>query len=212
MQRLLLALTLASAPAQVVIELAPESGTSASGQSIAAYDQQLATELVRDLHGLGITAAVAKARHADSTARLTVRLGHHSISTQWIAAGHAKAFYGYAITLGHSNPEMRTAVSCARLIGTSLREMGEMPSLYRSMKLPGLDMPLVDESLGIHRTRAESHMDLRTHAVLDLQAGIVSHPDEARRLANPVVVAGISSAIASGIQVCFTPPEDDAER
>ncbi|MEN9111076.1 MULTISPECIES: hypothetical protein [Xanthomonas] len=209
MQVLLLVMALASAPAQVVVELAPEVGTSATGQPIVAYDRQLAAELVRDLDGLGIPAAVANGPQTDSAARLTVRLGHHAIPAQWVAAGYAKAFYGYAITLGHSNPEMATAVSCARLIGTGLREVGEMPSLYRSMKLPGLDMPLVDQSLGIHRTRGESHLDLRTHATLDLQVGIVSHPDEARRLVNPVVVAGISSAIANGIQACFNPAQDE---
>lgn len=211
MQGLLLALTLATAPVQVLIELDPENGASATGQAIATYDQRLATELVKDLGGMGIAAAITDAHQSDADARLTLRLGHHAISPQWIAAGHAQAFYGYALTVGHSNPEMATTVSCARFIGTGLREAGEMPSLYRSMKLPGLDLPLADESLGIHQSRGQSPLDLRTHATLDLQVGIVSHPDDARRLANPVVVAGISSAIASGIQACFTPDQDESE-
>jgi hypothetical protein len=212
MQGLLLALALASAPAQVNIELASEPGVSSVGRDIAAYDRELAKELAADLDGMGITSTVTETPQKAPPARLTLRLGHHAIPTQWVAEGHAKASYGYALTVGHSNPEMATTVSCARLIGTSLREVGEMPSLYRSMKLPGLDMPLVDVSLGIHRTRSESHLDLRQNAALDLQVGIVSHPDDARRLANPVVVAGISSAIASGIQACFNPPEDDPEQ
>lgn len=210
MQGLLLSLALATSPAQVLIELAPEEGSSATGQAISAYDRRLAAELVGDLQGLGITAAISEAAQPDVGARLTVRLSHHAIPPQWAAAGHAQAFYGYALTVGHSNPDMATTVSCARFIGTGLREAGELPSLYRSMKLPGLDLPLADESLGIHRTRGQSPLDLRTHATLDLQVGIVSHPDDARRLANPVVVAGISSAIANGIHACFNPVPDDA--
>ena len=63
MQGLLLALALASsAPAQVLIELAPEPGTSATGQAIATYDHQLATELVGDLDGMGISATIAGPR------------------------------------------------------------------------------------------------------------------------------------------------------
>ena len=203
---------LAAAPGPVVLELAPEAGNSASGQSIADYDRRLARAVVSDLDAHGIAASISDAGEPVQGARLTLRLNHHAIPALWIQAGHAKAFFGFAVGLTATNPDMATTVTCARLLGTAMRQAGELPSLYRSLKMPGLDHPLVDEALGIHQLKGPNPLAGRAGAALTLEVGIVSHPDDTLRLANPVVVSGLADAIASGIDACLNPvPEEDED-
>ncbi|WP_440986189.1 hypothetical protein ACQHIH_21845 (plasmid) [Xanthomonas sontii] len=207
----MLALAVSAIP-QVAIELAPEPGTSASGEPIASYDTRLARELVKDLERRGISAAIVEHGRARDGTSLAIRLHHSAIPAEWAEKGHASAFYGFALGIAQSNPDAATTISCTRMIGTALRQVGELPSLYRSFKLPGLDQPLLDTALGIHFAKGNAELLGRHVAALDLEVGIVSHPEDSKRLADPVVVAGLADAIASGVNECFSPtPDEDDE-
>jgi hypothetical protein len=200
-----------SAVPQVAIELAPEPGTSANGELIAVYDRRLAQSLVRDLEMRGIPAVINEQGRSPAGARLTILLRHHAIPAEWVDKGHAPAFYGFALGIAQSNPDSQTTISCTRMVGTALRQAGEVPSLYRSFKLPGLDQPLLDTALGIHYAKGNAALAGRSNAVMELEVGIVSHPDDSKRLANPVVVSGLADAIASGVNECFNPTPDVEE-
>lgn len=203
---------LAATP-QVVIELHPEAGVSASGAQISTYDARLAKAVVGDLLGRGIPSAIIESGRAPEATRLAIRLNHHAIPADWVKKGHGEAFYGFALGIGQSNPDTRTTISCTRMIGTALRQAGEIPSLYRSFELPGLDQPLLDPALGIHYFKGDDGLVGRKGAALAVEIGIVSHSGDSERLASPVVVAGLSGAIASGIEECFNPSDeaDDAD-
>lgn len=210
LQPLVLALALASVP-EVAIEINSESGISATGELIAVYDNRLAEEVLGDLQEHGVTASILRGEVARPGTRLAVRLNHHAIPAAWVKQGHADAFYGFALGIAQSNPDQATTISCTRLVGTALREAGEIPSLYKSFKMPGLDQPLLDEALGIHFAKGDEELLHRNGAVMNLEVGIVSSQGESRRLANPVVVAGIADAIASGIHECFQPGEAEED-
>lgn len=206
-----LAAMLAAGSPQVAIELDPEVGVSATGEQITTYDYRLAEAVVGSLLGHGITAGIVSAGERQAGSRLAIRLNHHAIPGEWLKKGHGPAFYGFALGIGQSNPDGDTTISCTRMVGTALRQAGEVPSLYRSFKLPGLDQPILDGALGIHFAKGDATLVGRTGAAMALEIGIVSHPDDARRLSSPVVVAGLADAIAAGITECFDPTEEAAE-
>lgn len=207
MLSVVMAAALATDP-QVVIELQPEAGVSVTGAQISTYDARLAQAVVGDLLGRGIPAAIVDNGKAPEATRLAIRLKHHAIPAEWVKKGHGEAFYGYALGIGQSNPDTRTTISCTRMIGTALRQVGEIPSLYRSFELPGLDQPLLDPALGIHYFKGDEALVGRKGAALALEVGIVSHRGDSDRLASPIVVAGLSGAIASGIEECFKPSDE----
>ncbi|QRD62680.1 hypothetical protein H8Z72_22595 (plasmid) [Xanthomonas citri pv. citri] len=198
-----------SAVPQVAIVLNPEAGSSATGVPIGAYDTRLARELAGDLEARGISTAIVGHEAVPAYSRLAILLHHHAIHAEWIKKGYAPEFYGFALGLANANADSRTTVACTRMIGTALRQIGEVPSLYRSFKLPGLGQPLLDTSLGIHFAKGKPELLAYKGAALELEVGIVSHPQDAKRLADPVVVAGVADAIASGVDECFNPTADD---
>lgn len=207
MYGLIMAVAIIGAP-QVVIELNPEPGVSATGVQISTYDAKLAQAVVGDLLGRGISASIVDGGTAPAGTHLAIRLNHHAIPSEWVKQGHVEAFYGFALGIGQSNPDTKTTISCTRMVGTALRQAGELPSLYRSFELPGLDQPLLDSSLGIHFAKGNLALVGRKSAAMALEVGVVSHPGDAARLSSPVVVAGLAGAIAGGIEECFNPTEE----
>ena len=133
---------------------------------------------------------------------------------------------GVLIVTGDTKVVPRGAADKIFITTTGIGEILVQPSPSGSRAQAG-DAVLVSGSMGDHGLTILSQRaglslaagvqsdSAALHAMteaLTLEVGIVSHPDDTLRLANPVVVSGLADAIASGIDACLNPvPEEDED-
>jgi N-acetylmuramoyl-L-alanine amidase len=202
--------------AHVVVDVGhtPKSpgATGASGRVEYLYNLDLGVTLAHTLVALNhrVTQVSADGKEIKLTQRTTqapdadffVSIHHDSIQQAWIDAGRQREFSGFSLFVSHRNPHYAQSLRCAQAIGEELLKIGEKPSLYHATPIPGENRPFIDKRLGIHRF--DDLVVLRTApmpAVL-VEAGVIIHPEEEKRLGEAATIAKLALAIARGVHDC----------
>lgn len=138
-------------------------------------------------------------------ARLFVSIHHDSIQQDWIDRGWRDRFRGFSLFVSQRNPAYEQSLACARRIGAELRGAGESPSLYHATPIPGENRPLLDRTNGIHRFDDLVVLHSAQSPAVLIEVGVIANPEQAGRLALPLVIERLARAIATGVQGCLAP-------
>lgn len=186
---------------------------SPDGRPEHGYNVTLATRLVDVLERRGLRVMRSDARVVElsltertaqtADARLFVSIHHDSIQQAWIDRGWRDRFRGFSLFVSARNPAYEPSLACARLVGGRLRQAGEQPSLYHATPIPGEDRPLLDRRHGVHRFDDLVVLHTAKSPALLIEAGVIANPEEAARLALPIVIETLARAIADGVQACL---------
>lgn len=187
--------------------------TSAHGHPEHGYNRRFVDRLVAVLQRQGVRVlrsdeVGAELSLTDRTARsgdarLFLSIHHDSIQQDWIDRGWRRHFHGYALFVSMRNPASEASLACATRLGDALNAAGEQPSRYHETPIPGENRPMLDRARGVHRF--DDLVVLRTSRVpaVLVEVGVIAHPDDAVRLADPLVVERLARAIASGVLDCL---------
>jgi len=213
------ALTLAARaqPVDVVVDPghtpARPGARSADGRPEYGYNLAFAGRLVHVLtqRGLRVERSDAGAVELSLTertartgdARLFVSIHHDSIQQEWIDRGWRDRFRGFSLFVSQRNPDYDRSLACARQIGAELRGAGEVPSLYHATPIPGENRPLLDRTNGIHRFDDLVVLHSAKSPAVLVEVGVIANPEQAGRLALPVVIEKLARAVANGVQACL---------
>ncbi len=188
---------------------------TADGRPEYGYNLALAGRLAHVLAQRGLTIERSDARAVElsltertagtGNARLFVSIHHDSIQQDWIDRGWRDRFRGFSVFVSQRNPAFGQSLECARRIGAELRGAGESPSLYHATPVPGENRPLLDRANGVHRFDDLVVLHSAQSPAVLIEVGVIANPEQAGRLALPVVIEKLARAIATGVQGCLAP-------
>lgn len=186
---------------------------SPNGYTEYAYNLQLSNFVADALTTAGIRvirtgADGAEISLVDRTIRtrdadLFVSIHHDSIQQDWIDRGWREKYSGFAVLVSKKNPSPARSQACARMIGLSLTQSGEKPSLYHASPIPGENRPLLDPEAGIHQYDELVVLKKSRAPAILVEAGVIANPHEELRLAQPATAQHLGRAIAAGILGCL---------
>lgn len=192
--------------------VAQPGAISPGGKTEHDYNRQLIAALkpllvaqgykVIDVAASGMDTSLAARTVATSAAELFISIHHDSMPQEWISAGRAREYSGFALFVSEKNPFPEKSLRCAQSVGAALIAAGEHPSLYHATLVKGENRPLLDRQLGVHQF--DDLVVLRTAqspAIL-LEVGVIANPDEEQRLALPAFAQRMAAAIQRGIRAC----------
>lgn len=213
-----------SRAAQVAVDIGhtPQhpGARAASGRLEYAFNLALGQALAAALQSLGDTVLRSDAQGAEPTLRqrtarvsgadLFLSIHHDSIQPEYVHAGRAREFSGYALFVSERNPQFAQSLRCARAIAEQLQSSaGQRPSEYHAEPIPGENRPFLDRRLGIHRFDDLVVLHTARMPAVLIEAGVIINPDEEARLESPETIRKLAQAIAQGAHDCTTPQARD---
>jgi len=160
------------------------------------------------IEGLSERTAIAGRAGAD----FFLSIHHDSVQPQylspWTVDGierrRSEGKHGFSLFVSSLNADPACSLRCASAIGQALRREGFTPSRYHAEPINGENRPFADEENGVHfYPRLAVLRTARSPAVL-LEAGVITDPEEERRLEDPATREAIGRAVAAGLQSCLT--------
>lgn len=186
---------------------------SPDGRSEYEFNLDLADEVASRLREKGIRVIRPQVddTHAGNLARieyttsanLFVSLHHDGIPADWPSPYRREEFAGYAVYVSAKNPAAVASYRCGRLIGAGLAAVGERPSLYHAIPMPGDERPVLYTKHGVHRFDDLLLLKASSAPAVQVEAGVIANPEEARRLEQPGTVRRLGLAIAESIAQCL---------
>ncbi|MDB5766561.1 MAG: N-acetylmuramoyl-L-alanine amidase family protein [Collimonas fungivorans] len=158
---------------------------------------------VIDVAAQGSPLSLPARTKASAKAALFVSIHHDSMQQAWLDAGRSREFSGYALFVSASKPYYARSLDCAKSISLRLQDIGEHPSLYHAVPVPGENRPLLDRQLGIHRFDELAVLRTAESPALLIEVGVLANPDQEPRLASPQFAAKAARAVAAGIRQCL---------
>lgn len=189
---------------------------SPSGRPEFAYNLALSDRVAADLAGAGLSVirvaadghevALASRTAQTGQADLFVSIHHDSIQQDWIDAGRSGEFSGFSVFVSAKNPFPQASLKCASTVGAALARIGERPSNYHAIPVPGENRPFLDAKRGVHRYDGLAVLRTAKSPAILIEAGVIANPDDQFRLAQHQTVARLGGAIAAAIIACVQPP------
>lgn len=133
-------------------------------------------------------------------ANLFISVHHDSIPTE--LTKYKNQLKGFSIFVSKKNPEYGKSLKCANLIGQSLKSIGESPSTYHGMNIPGENKKLLTSN-GVYQYDNLVVLKKSQKPAVLIEIGVIANPEEANRLSNQKVIWKISENIAQSIQQCL---------
>jgi N-acetylmuramoyl-L-alanine amidase len=181
---------------------------SATGIAEVEYNLALAEEVRRALEAAGHKARRIRQnpdprrRAGEATgADLLISLHHDALDAKHQA--QAAKITGFSLFVSRRNRDPQTSERCAAAIGAQLRRIGMQPSRYHADPVLGENLAFADETNGVHYYDEMPLARAAGMPMVMLEAGMISNPAEAKRLAAPAVRKRIAGAVAQGIGQCL---------
>ncbi len=185
----------------------------ASGVPEYTYNLALASVVADELQSAGVSVVLIGADGNDigladrtkfkESADLLVSIHHDSIQQDWIDAGRASEFAGFAVFVSEKNTSVDASIACAKAVGGQMVSAGERPSLYHAMKATGEGRPVLDKATGVHQFDDLVVLKTARSAALLVEAGVIVNPRESKRLAQAQTRTSLGKAIAAGVLTCL---------
>ncbi len=188
------------------------------------YNRRFALELAASLRAAGHDVRmIGEDGRADVLAHraplargldLLVSIHHDSVQRRflraWVHEGvsrlYSDRFAGYSIFVSRNNPGLARSLQCASAIGAALREAGYAPSLYHADPLLGENREFADRRNGVHYFDGLAVLRTASIPALLFEAGVIVNREEELRMQDPVVRAGMVSAMTVAISDCLRDP------
>jgi N-acetylmuramoyl-L-alanine amidase len=130
-----------------------------------------------------------------------ISVHHDSIPTE--LTKYKNQLKGFSIFVSKKNPEYEKSLKCANLIGQNLKSIGESPSTYHGINIPGENKKLLTSNGVYQYDNLVVLKKSQKPAVFLIEIGVIANPEEANRLSNQKVIWKISENIAQSIQQCL---------
>lgn len=197
--------------------------TSARGVPEFDFNLKLAQAVAAELERTGVAVRLigadgladdlhARAPQADD-ARLLLSIHHDAVQPKylrhWQFGGETRPysdrFRGHSLFISSRNRQEARSLHCAARIGHALRRAGFAPTRHHAEPLEGEARPWADYAAGVHYY--DSLAVLRSAAVpaVLLEAGVIVHRAEEKRLADAGRRARMAHAVTQGIRDCLPP-------
>jgi N-acetylmuramoyl-L-alanine amidase len=187
---------------------------SAAGVTEYSFNQQLAGQLGRHLQAAGLsvrwinrdgTVTSLYQRTAQAAGdRLFVSIHHDSVKDRYRPVRDDR-FQGFSFWPSETGTDPHRSLDCARRMADRLLTEGFTSSQYHADPVLGENRPVIDGPRGIFSNRNLAVLRTARQAAVLVEAGVIAHPEEEKRLADPATQDRIASALASGIQTCLGP-------
>ncbi len=185
---------------------------SAAGVPEFEFNLPLAQRLGERLEAAGLTVQLinreGKAPSLESRTaqaandRLFVSIHHDSVKAKYRPVKDER-FQGFSFWLSESGVEPARSLLCAKAMADHLLAAGFRPSHYHADPVVGENRAVIDWSRGIFGNQNLAVLRTARQPAVPIEAGVIAHPEEEQRLANPVVRERIAVALADGIVVCL---------
>ena len=188
---------------------------SAAGVTEHTFNQQLAGQLGRHLQAAGlsvrwinrdgkVTSLYQRTALAASD-RLFVSIHHDSVKAKYRPVRDNR-FQGFSFWPSETGTEPARSLDCARSMADQLLADGFTPSRYHADPVLGENRPVLDGPRGIFSNRSLAVLRTARQAAVLVEAGVIAHPEEEQRLADPATQDRIAIALAQGIVTCLGSP------
>jgi N-acetylmuramoyl-L-alanine amidase len=177
------------------------------------FNLKLARAVVRNLDDMGVSTHVINAdgnigslgERTSQAIRdwLFISIHHDSVKQRYHPVTDPQ-FKGFSLWVSQRNADFPGSVRCATLIADQLLRAGFQPSHYHADPVLGENRPVVDWKRGIFANNNLLVLRTARGAAVLIEAGVIVNPAEEVWLADPVVVASQSTAIATGLKQCIS--------
>jgi len=202
---------------------------SARGRPEFAFNRELASRLRDALVAGGFQAVLINPDGADlglaergrvaaaGGAQLLLSIHHDSVQphylSRWMVDGQTRRysdrFRGYSVFVSRENPAPDASERFARLLGAHLLAAGFTPTLHHAEPIPGENRPLLDEATGVYRFDELGVLRRAPMPAVLLEAGVIVHREEERKLRDPAYRDRLVAAIVAAIMAfCRLPGQD----
>lgn len=131
---------------------------------------------------------------------LFVSIHHDSIPKS--LASYKDQIAGYSIFVSKKNPKFAQSFSCSKLVGQNLRSIGEYPSSFHSLDLPGERKRMIDTN-GVFQYDNLVVLKSSKPAAILIEIGVISNPYEAQRLNHLATINHLAKNIATSLYYCL---------
>lgn len=132
--------------------------------------------------------------------KLFVSIHHDSIPG--VLQPHKDKIAGFSVFVSAKNPQFSKSLNCARHVANSLKSIGEYPSTFHSLDIPGERKKLLDMN-GVYQYDNLVVLKNAPSPAILVEIGVISNPYEANRLNHPQTIDRIAKAIAYSISTCI---------
>lgn len=196
--------------------LAEPGAISARGRGEYDFNRTLAPLVQRALAARGIAvrpinydgaiASLGARPEAARGADLFLSLHHDSLPAHeqetWVWEGQRLTFSdryaGFSLHVSRRNAEAAISARCASAIGATLRSAGFVPTRHHFPR-----HPWADETNAVHWHDALVVLHRATMPAVLFEAGVIKHRDEELLLADPLRMARMADAVATGVAACL---------
>ena len=202
--------------------------TSARGLSEYSFNRRMGLELYYKFSELGVNSFFVNSKEVEITleqrvnsakkhnATLFLSIHHDSVQKQFLSTWRHKNkkryfcddFSGYSIFVSQKNIYFHKSLEIAKHIGTSLRQLGFIPTLHHTANIKGERKKMYDKSLGIYRYDNLVVLKKNTIPAILIECGIIINRDEEDLINNPIRREKFITGITRGVmQECQTEQE-----
>ncbi|ENV52073.1 N-acetylmuramoyl-L-alanine amidase family protein [Acinetobacter junii] len=183
--------------------------TSATGINEYYYNLNMANTIHQLLYSAGVT--VNRVPTNQPNIKLTERAKMFPKSNLFVSIHHDSIpnslrkyqdqISGFSIFVSSKNPQYQHSLACASHVAANLRSIGEHPSNFHSMDIPGERKKLLDQN-GVYQYDNLVVLKSSAAPALLIEIGVITNSYEANRLRNPQVIDRIAKTIAYSISTC----------
>lgn len=135
-----------------------------------------------------------------SSSALFVSIHHDSTP---VKLNHMKnQIRGFSIFVSEKNPYYVESLRCANIVGQNLIALGEVPSTFHGMNIPGESKQLLSR-FGVYKYNNLVVLKQNKKPALLIEIGVISNLSESERLSNQNVIWTISKNIADSLNRCL---------
>lgn len=186
---------------------------SPHGRSEYEYNIALVDEVSSRLKrkGIRVITPQVEATHAGNLSRLEytteaalfVTIHYASAPDEVQENDSAEDQSGYGVYVSAKNPAPAASYRCARLVGAGLLAVGEAPVRGHIVPLPSEVVSPLFSQYGVFRFDDLLLLKASSAPAVQVEAGVIANPEEARRLEQPGTVRRLGLAIAESIAQCL---------
>lgn len=182
---------------------------SANGIKEYTYNLQMSNAITYYLRSFGIEVKRTSVNEPNiklseratryPTSDLFVSIHHDAIPKQLYS--HRNEIAGYSIFVSKKNSNFNQSLYCSQVVGKNLQAIGEYPSTFHSLDIPGEQKRMVDPR-GVFLYDNLVVLKTSTPPALLIEVGVISNPYEANRLTHAATINHIAKNIATSLASC----------
>lgn len=184
--------------------------TAANGHSEYTYNLSMVNSIeyylkkshvdINKTQANGAKISLIERAHTSPKSELFVSIHHDSTPIQ---LKHLKnEIKGFSIFVSEKNPKYEESLRCANIVGQNLINLGEVPSTFHGMNIPGESKQQLSK-YGVYKYNNLVVLKHSKKPAILIEIGVISNLYESERLSNQQVIWAISKNISDSLTRCL---------